>query len=171
MCFESSRCNVVPENGRGKKKHLWNAEPMSWTHLSKWELGAMTSRDDEQPAYLSEKGPSGASGEDQDGPLLPEPSAGRLWNSQYIPITIEQRLNRFLMSLHELGERFLHLCMQLSLIQSQIHCLMGANCANQASHIKSIFICAERAGGLNTAEDIRETQTLLRQNTRCTKWS
>lgn len=90
-------------------------------------------------------------------------SASRLWNSQYIPITIEQRLNHFLMSLHELGERFLHLCMQLSLIESQIHCLMRANCANQASHIKSIFICTEGARGLNTTVD-RETQTLLQQN-------
>lgn len=92
-----------------------------------------------------------------------EASASRLWNSQYISITIEQRLNHFLMSLHELGERFLHLCMQLSLIESQLHCLMRANCANQTSHIKSIFICTEGAGGLNTIEDIRETQTLLQQ--------
>lgn len=90
-------------------------------------------------------------------------SAGRLWNSQYIPITIEQRLNDFLMSLCELGDRFLHSCMQLSLIESQLYCLTRANCANQASHIKSILICTEGARGLNTTEDIRETQTLLQQ--------
>lgn len=98
-------------------------------------------------------------------------SASRLWNSQYIPITIEQRLNHFLMSLHERGERFLHLCMQLSLIESQLHCLMRANCANQASHIKSILICAEGAGGLNTIQDIRETQTLLQQAAGSILWS
>lgn len=33
----------------------------------------MAGRDDAQPAYLSEKGPSGVSAEDQDGPLSPKP--------------------------------------------------------------------------------------------------
>lgn len=98
-------------------------------------------------------------------------STSRLWNSQYIPITIEQRLNHFLMSLHELGKRFLHLCMHLNLIEFQLHCLMRANCANQASHTKSILICTEGAGGLNTIRDIRETQTLLQHAASSILWS